>query len=346
MKALRVLAGPRARTVLRERGLRAADVRMVPAAAGGPKGLALLPLDRFVFGHWLPGAAPTVHLIGASIGAWRMAAACMADADAALAQLGELYITQRYDTAPGQRPTPAQVSQGFGALLAQSLVAEQVLATPHYRLHVLTSRSAWRSPWALGGAALANVVARRAMGAWLTRVVFGDARDPLPLALRDYRTRQVALSAANLLPAVLASCSIPTWMLGVPTPPGAPRGTYWDGGIVDYHLHLPYAQLGDGLVLYPHTQTRVIPGWLDQRLPHRHRPTPALANLVLLAPREDWVASLPGGKLPDRQDFVTHLHEPAVRIARWRAAVAECQRLADEFAALTQAASVQAEPLP
>jgi hypothetical protein len=50
-------------------GLRAADIRAVPAAAGGPKGLILNPLDRFLFGHWLTGPGPSVHLAGASIGA-------------------------------------------------------------------------------------------------------------------------------------------------------------------------------------------------------------------------------------------------------------------------------------
>jgi hypothetical protein len=39
--ALQILAGPRARAHLREQGLRPQDVRVVPAAAGGPKGLVL-----------------------------------------------------------------------------------------------------------------------------------------------------------------------------------------------------------------------------------------------------------------------------------------------------------------
>ena len=59
-------------------GLRAADIRAVPAAAGGPKGLILNPLDRFLFGHWLTGPGPSVHLAGASIGAWRLACATRA----------------------------------------------------------------------------------------------------------------------------------------------------------------------------------------------------------------------------------------------------------------------------
>jgi hypothetical protein len=79
VKALRILAGSRALAHLKERGLSPADVRAIPAAAGGAKGLALLPLERLLFGEWLPQSTQTVHLLGASIGAWRMAVACLPD---------------------------------------------------------------------------------------------------------------------------------------------------------------------------------------------------------------------------------------------------------------------------
>jgi hypothetical protein len=85
-------------------------------------------------------------------------------------------------------------------------------------------------------------------------VVFSDPRTPLPFGLGDFRSRQVLLDAANLAPAILASCSIPFWLDAVHDVPGAPRGAYWDGGITDYHLHLPYAGMTEGLVLYPHFQ--------------------------------------------------------------------------------------------
>ena len=117
MPALRIYAGARARTLLRERGLRPGDVRVIPAAAGGPKGLVLNPLDRYLFGEWLPHASTTVHLIGASIGAWRMASACLADPDRALARLAEDYIGQRYEHAPGRPPAPSHISARFGATL-------------------------------------------------------------------------------------------------------------------------------------------------------------------------------------------------------------------------------------
>ena len=357
MNALRVHAGPRARARLRERGLRPADVRVIPAAAGGPKGLALLPLDRFLFGHWLAGSTHSLHLLGASIGAWRMAAACLPDADAALAQLGEDYITQTYPHAPGRPPTASVVTQVFGERLQQRLGrrAAEVLAHPQRRLHVFTSRGRrllhrpGRAAMPLGwlGAFAANAVSRRTLGGWMERVVFSDPREPLPFALSDYPTRRVALDAENLAPAVLASCTIPFWLEAVQDVPGAPPGTYWDGGITDYHLHLPYADMAEGLVLYPHFTHHVVPGWLDKAWKRRHRASAALDNLVLLCPDPAWVATLPGGRLPDRGDFRRHGEDEAGRQRAWRTAMAQSQRLADDFAAWVAGSNgFDALPLP
>jgi len=67
---------------------------VVPAAAGGPKGLVLGPLDRFIFGDWLASSSQPVHLVGASIGAWRMATACLNDPVQAFQRLESDYIRQ------------------------------------------------------------------------------------------------------------------------------------------------------------------------------------------------------------------------------------------------------------
>ncbi|MFO1272373.1 MAG: phospholipase [Rubrivivax sp.] len=357
MQALRVHAGPRALARLRERGFVAEDVRVVPAAAGGPKGLVLNPLDRFLFGHWLKDAPQTVHLLGASIGAWRMAVACRRDADAALEELADDYITQRYEHEPGKAPTPRVVSEAFGAKVQQRLGthAAELLSHPQRRLHVFTSRGRhvlsregrWRTPIGYLGAFVANAASRRALGGWLERVVFSDPREPLPFPLQDFRSRTVALDAGNLVPSVLASCSIPFWLDAVHDIPGGPRGAYWDGGITDYHLHLDYAAMHEGLVLYPHFQARVVPGWLDKAWKGRHRASPRLANVVVLSPAPEWVRTLPGGKLPDRGDFKAFGDDFEGRVKAWRRAVAESRRLADEFAQwVALGKPVHAEPLP
>jgi hypothetical protein len=366
VRALQIFAGPRAREHLRRQGLAPADVAAIPGAAGGAKGLVLNPLDRFLFGRWLadrPASAPRLHLVGASIGAWRLACACLPDPDAALAELCEDYITQRYERAPGKAPTAATVSRTFRDKLQQRIGARaaQVLSHPQRRLHVFTSRGRHllrregrlRTPLGYLGAFVANAASRRALGGWLERVVFSDPRDPLPLPLTDFRTAQVRLDETNLVPAILASCSIPFWLQAVQDVPGGPRGAYWDGGLTDYHLHLQYAAMphgpgqGAGLVLYPHFQPHIVPGWLDKALKHRHRASRWLDNVVVLAPAPDWVRALPGGKLPDRKDFRTYGEDEATRQRIWRGAVAESARLADEFAALVQPGrGIEALPLP
>jgi hypothetical protein len=357
MKALQVFAGPRAREHLRQRGLSPADVRVIPAAAGGPKGLTLLPLDRWLFGHWLKGSTHTVHLLGASIGAWRMAAACLPDAEVALTQLGEDYITQTYPHRPGKRPTARTVTEHFGRRLGERLGdrAGEILAHPQRRLHVFTSRGRrlLHRPGRVGmplgwlGAFGANALSRRALGGWMERVVFSDPRDALPMPLSDYPTRRAGLDDHNLAPAVLASCTIPFALETVQDVPGGPPGSYWDGGITDYHLHLNYAAMSEGLVLYPHFINHVVPGWLDKAWKRRHGATAALDNLVLLAPHPDWVRSLPNGKLPDRGDFKAYLDDEAGRQRDWRSAMHESQRLADECAqTFGIGRPVEAQPLP
>jgi len=355
--ALQIYAGPAAKARLAERGLRVEDVGLVPAAAGGPKGLILNGLDRFIFGDWLPQSRQTVHLVGASIGAWRMATAALAHRDVAAAfdTMAEAYVTQEYDVLPGEkRPRPEGVSQRFGEILGEIFTGHEadVLAHPRFRLHVVTSRGRagllaregrLRTPLGYLGAFAANAVSRPLLGRFLERVVFSDPRDRLPLKLNDFTTREVHLSRANLRGALLASCSIPFWLRAQHDLPGAPRGAYWDGGITDYHLHLDYRALKSStapLVLYPHFQRQVVPGWLDKALKQRHRSTAFLDNVVLLCPSPEWIAQLPGAKLPDRNDFIKLDAEERRR--RWRVAVSESRRLADDLVALTRRNTVEA----
>ena len=343
LRALQAYAGPRALAHLRERGLRPADVRVIPAAAGGPKGLILNPLDRYLFGHWLADSRHPIHLLGASVGAWRMACAMQPDPGAALDKLSQGYIHQQFDVPVGQWPDAAQVTRAFKQLLDAQFSGHEaaLLAHPRYRLHVFTScgrgpllRRAGRLGTPLGylGAFASNLVRRQALGGWLQRVVFSDPRDPLPFHLADFATQRAALTIENLAPAILASGSIPFVLQPVHNIPGGPRGAYWDGGITDYHLHLDYAAMQGGLVLYPHFQRALVPGWLDKGLKHRHRASAMLANVVVLAPNPAWVGTLPGAKLPDRADFKTWRHDPAGRIRAWQQAVRAAQQLADEAA--------------
>jgi hypothetical protein len=305
-------------------------------------------LDQYIFGQWLPRSAQPVDLVGASIGAWRLATACLSDTVSALERLSHDYIHQSYETPPGRRgPTADHVSERFGQGLRGFYGGrvQEVLTHPRYRLHVMTSRGIgllarehrWLTPLGYAGAYATNVVSRGLMDAWLERVVFssgGDQLHPLPFGTTDYRTRQVALNEANFMPAVQASCSIPFVLQAVHNIPGAPRGAYWDGGITDYHLHLDYRspRPGPGIVLYPHFQRQVVPGWLDKALKWRHKSTPLLDRMLLLAPDPEWVKTLPNAKLPDRTDFTRYATDLPARIQAWTTAARAAQQLADEFA--------------
>ena len=345
MRALHLYAGQTARAWLARNGLQAQDVGTIPAAAGGPKGLLLGPLDRFLFGDWLARSTHTVDLVGASIGAWRMATACLAQPQLGFARLDHDYIHQHYELAPGQkRPSAQQVSDTFGRNLEDFFGShlEQVLQHPRYRLHIVTSRGRhllrrehrWATPLGYAGAFVSNAVRRKSLGAWLERVVFSSQQAALPFGTHDFATRQVALSAANFNPALQASCSIPFVLQAVHDIPGAPSGAYWDGGITDYHLRLDYpSKKPQSIVLYPHFQAQVVPGWLDKSLAWRHRATPFLDTMLLLAPNPEWVKTLPNGKLPDRHDFVFYGKDLAARVRAWSAAVSASAQLAQEFAA-------------
>ena len=368
MQALRIYAGPVARQHIEKNGLQAGDVGTIPGAAGGPKGLILGAFDRYVFGHWIAQTRHEIHLVGASIGAWRMATACLdgapgdvtlattaTSATAAFERLEHDYIHQHYELQPGQKsPSAHYISERFGRSLQAfySGRVNEVLHHPRFKLHIITSRGrhilgtehAMRTPLGYLGAFVTNSVHRKSMGAWLERVVFSSQLAPLPFTTADYRTRQVALTDANFMDALQASCSIPFVLNSVRNIAGAPPGAYWDGGVTDYHLHLNYANATESvadyayptrakLVFYPHFQKAVVPGWLDKRLKWRHRATHHLDTVLLLAPDPDWVKTLPNGKLPDRADFTHYGNDLAGRVKAWTTAARAGQQLADEFAA-------------
>ena len=209
-----------------------------------------------------------------------MACACRPDADTALREMAEDYIDQRYQHEPGKAPKATHVSTVFSEALQRRFGGHEaeVLAHAGRRLHVFTSRGKGllarqgrvRTPLGYVAAFAANLLHRRALGTLLERVVFSDTRDALPLALREYPTQRVTLNVQNLAASILASCSIPFWLDAVHDIAGAPRGAYWDGGITDYHMHLDYSALHDGVVLIPHFQPTLVPGWLDKPFKRRH----------------------------------------------------------------------------
>jgi hypothetical protein len=346
MSSLSFHAGPVALARLRSHGLRAADIGVVPAAAGGPKGLIFQALDQYLFGAWLPAAPRERTLIGSSIGAWRMAAACQADPVGAFGRLGALYCGQRYSARPSQQEIDEVCRQLLAAFVGGR--EHEILSHPHNRLHMLTVRGlgALAAPQGrhaemkgFAAAALRNLASRERLAGMLERVVVGDARDGsawLRERFDGFTTHFAALSAANLASALLASGSLPLVMQPVRALAGAPPGHYWDGGIIDYNLALPYSRT-DELVLYPHFSEHIVPGWLDKAMPWRRAARGPrrgwLDNVIIVAPTDEFLRRLPRGKLPDRKDFTHYGLNHDERIRNWQLAMGEGQRLRDAFAA-------------
>jgi hypothetical protein len=181
----------------------------------------------------------------------------------------------------------------------------------------------------LAAAALANAVSRRTLGAFFTRCLFYDPRDLPPFYnAPGFPLERIILSRENLADVVIASGSIPTVLTGVRNIHGAPPGIYRDGGVIDYHLDLPLSD-PDRLTLYPHFFDRLIPGWFDKKLRWRRHNSLHTDRTVVICPTREFVARLPGGKIPDRTDFVRM--PQAERIGLWRSVVAACRELADEL---------------
>lgn len=334
--------GARARQRIASEGLQAADIAIVPAAAGGPKGLILHGIDKWMFGEWFPTAPRQRRLIGASIGSWRMAASAFHDPVAAHKRLAWHYTHQTYP----DKVDAAYVTRACSALLDEVLAgrAAEPLSNPGYRLGIITMRGIgalaqtggvrWRETLGFLRAASNNFVSRKRLAASMERVVFHDARDDLAW-LRDgfdgFASHFVGLDESNIRDALLASGSIPLLLQAVENIAGAPPGAYWDGGLVDYHLHLPY-QRDPGLVLYPHFADHIVPGWMDKSMPWRRARGPALDNLVLVAPSPSFVARLPNRKLPDRTDFKRYGQDHKARIRDWTFAIDESERMAEALA--------------
>jgi hypothetical protein len=356
--SLSIQAGATALAHLCANGLGPRDIAAIPAAAGGPKGLIFQKLDQWLFGTWLPSAAPRERiLVGASIGAWRMAAACSADPVAAFQRLGDTYCQQSYPV----KPTARQVTEVMAHMLAEVLGGHEheVLNHPHHRLQVIASRGSalLTSPRnriatmaGFGLAVASNLVSRSWLRAHLERVVFGDPRvDAAWVSTRfDRFTNHIApLAADNLQIALLASGTLPFIMAPVRDVPHGPKGSYWDGGLIDYHLDLPYCDMApDGLVLYPHFGERIVPGWFDKPLRQRRAGIGArrhwLDNVILVSPSASFMASLPRAKLPDRNDFAHHGLRHDLRIADWNRAMQMGSRMAEDLARFVERPNMDA----
>lgn len=333
--SLTLRAGAHAQDWIKQHGLHAKDIDLIPGAAGGPKGIGLLGLDQAIFGDFLPRHAMRRTLIGSSIGSWRFASMLALGAKAGSERLAELY-TQLYFHKKMSRSDIAKLSQDMLSHLIDGQ-AQKLVEHPDYHLTVLSVKSQhifnsdrslplWASVTGIIGS---NLIARKHNRLFMQRVVSQPALGT-QFSINDdeFKTLYQTLTTNNVMQWLMASASIPGVMSAVRDIPDAPKGSYRDGGLIDYHIDLPFAS--QGIVLYPHFTDSITPGWFDKALKRTANPANQTRTL-LISPSAEYLASLPLGRLPDRRDFNLKGLSQQQRIAYWQQSVAESQRMGDEF---------------
>lgn len=291
--------------------------------------MTLYPLYRFIFGEWLTQSGQNIELIGASAGAWSMACAAQPDPILAFEKYLKGYAEQKYPT----EPTPSEISDKckgiIGGLLGESGV-EEILSSDRFNLNVITSPSLFTyHPKSLKRklftAAFWNLISRKNLNKYFERNIFSANNSDI-VAADIINTQQLRLNTENIKPTLLASGAIPT----IIDPIRINNQIHWDGGITDYHLDLKY-KIDDGLILYPHFNKQITPGWLDKYLKLRKANPSNHDRTVLIYPSDSFISSLPIKKIPTRDDFATYFQKDDERIAVWYEIVEACQALADDF---------------
>jgi hypothetical protein len=325
-------AGGRAAGRLREEGLRPEAFDTLVGASGGPKWLVLRHLDDVLIDRLIAGRSRPLDLLGSSIGSFRHACFAQADPRAALARFCESYVGQAYRGRPTMEEISTESEGILGHFLGGSGAAE-IVSNETIRSHVIASRlrrdhghdRGRAFQFQLGQAATLNLFSRRLLERSFSRVHFGSVEKAI--VFEDFETLEAPLSTKNLPHALLASGSIPLVMAGVRTLPEI-GSTLFDGGIIDYHFDFAFRRR-EGLVLFPHFFDRITPGWFDKQLRWRRPRAADLEDVVMLAPSDEFVASLPGGRVPDRNDFLEL--ETRDRFRHWEAVMDRCRVLADEL---------------
>lgn len=331
-----IKAGARAYAHIQEHGLQQQDISLLLGAWGGPKWFVLQGLDHYFFGEFFAQREQPLELLGTSAGAWRFASLGRSDATAASALFSKLYRATVYSEKPDVKEITDKAIELLHEYVPDEAIAE-ILQQDTFRHHMIVVRSKGivasegRLGQSLGliKAAALNAISRKTLASSFERVVFHHpaAAPPLGREWSDLPTRHVQLTQDNFRHALLASGSIPMVLAGVRDIPGAPAGVYRDGGVTDYHFDLPLGER-EGLILYPHFQRDIIPGWFDKGLKKRRTGPDRWPNAVIIMPTQEFIDQLPYQKIPDRHDFAQL--DVAARQKFWQQATDTGYRLAEQ----------------
>jgi len=349
MHSIRIKAGKKAYEVIQDGGFHLGHITTYFAPATGPRWLVATGFDLALLKDNLLGGPKTVTLIGSSAGAWRFAAWVQPEPEKSYRNLMQAYTATIYSI----KDTPATILQSMHSIVNAFIEDDALpfaLANKKYRLAILTARAKnlissevqWIQKAGLGICFLMNAISSSYIYNFAQRVVFYNGAKPPQFCLNhDFRGRYIPLTEVNFKHAVIASGAIPLVIAGVRNIYGAPIGVYRDGGLTDYHLAQNYASKDDGITLFFNHQQRIVPRWMDKKLNYRKPPDHILDNVLMVYPSDEFIAVLPGGKVPDRGDFATFIDNPEVRIERWLQAVQLAQPLGEQFLELVESGKIR-----
>ena len=341
-----ILAGSKAIDIIRDEGLDLSRVKVLAGASGSAKFLVLTGIDRVLMSLLGKRTAP-LYLIGTSIGAFRMAAFCQKDPIAAIGKLEREYIAQHYDLKPSKQDITRETQRVLDAYIDDKEI-EGMLNHPFMRISFLSnkckgllkSESPGFQMLGLGLAAGVNLLSRNKLGFFFERALFCNPDKMPPFAsMNQFPMNSYGLTSSNFKSALLSSGSIPIAMEGVSSIKGA-KGVFRDGGILDYHLDIPFLPNEDDLVLYPHFYEKITPGWFDKAL-NRRPSSRHMANVVVVAPSNRFVENLPYAKIPDRKDFNMFKGKDEERMIYWETVLKKNKQLGDEFFEAVQSGKIR-----
>jgi hypothetical protein len=331
-------AGPAVLDMIREEGLKPERVRVFAGPAGGPKWFVSVGFDNALMKSRMLGRGGNrVLLAGASAGAWRCLAMACRDPLSAYENLRLAYSRNIFTTQDTPLSVGTALQNNVNDFIEDTDVPH-ILGHPVYDIAIHAVRS--KGPAASGNramqgsallaAALMNAVSPVCMRVFFERIVFFCAQKD-PSFLSSFNGSAVRLGRENFRMAALATGSLPYVVRGVADIPGAPRGVYRDGGLMDYQLNQDYDPPEGTITLFFHYQERIVPGWFDKVLKWRTPAERSLRQVLQVYPGADFVKMLPDGRLPDRNDFTIFVNDPRERIRRWDEVSRLSEILGDEF---------------
>jgi hypothetical protein len=348
MSRLRIKAGKKAYEIIKDGGFSFDAISAYFGPAVGPRWLIASGFDLTLLEQGTLGRKRAVYLTGSSAGAWRFAAWLQPQAPDCYRRFRDAYINVGFS----QADTPVTILDTFTKIV-NSYVEDDALsfalANKRYRLSIITARArglvALENPLlqktGLAACFLLNYLSRNNIYHFAERVVFYNGAKPPPFCFQpEFRGKWVRLNETNFKYALMASGAIPLVVAGVNNIYGAPRGAYRDGGLIDYHLSHQFAARDNDLVLFFHHQERIIPGWLDKKIPRRALDPEILSNVVMVYPSQSFIEQLPGEKVPDRDDFTTYIGNNSQRIKNWQKAVDLAAPLGDDFLELAASGKI------